>query len=289
MVDLSIIILSYNTKQLSLECITSIKEQYKKELDNEKFEIIVVDNNSTDGTLNALRRLKFKGFNLVESNENLGFSKGCNLGAKNANGEYLLFLNSDTQIKDQGFLKMLSFLKDKKEIGVLGGKLKNADGSSQLSAGKFYNLLNLFLMLLGLEGFASLRQSPNKITKVDWVSGACLMIKKSVFEKLGGFEKDIFMYLEDMELCFKAKKLGLSTYFYPEIMLYHKELGSSNRTFAISQIYKGILIFYKKHKSRQEYALAKLMLKGKAFILVVLGQIVNNKYLKETYGEALKI
>lgn len=285
--ELSIIILNYNTKDLTLDCINSIVDQYKKELTDNKFEIILVDNNSEDQSIEDFKKLKVLGLTIIESKENLGFAKGCNLGAKNSAGEYLLFLNSDTQIKDQGFLKMVNYLNDNKNIGILGGKLKNEDGTSQPSGGKFYNLFNLFLMLYGFNKF--LRESPNEIKKIDWVSGASLMIKRALFEKLGGFDKDIFMYLEDMELCFKAKTKGFSTYFYPNIMLFHKERGSGDKTFAIVNIYKGILIFYKKHKPKWQYYVARFMLKIKSILLVSLGKIMNNKYLKETYSEALKI
>jgi GT2 family glycosyltransferase len=285
--DLSIIILNYNTKDLTIACINSIVAQYKQELDNNKFEIILVDNLSSDGSLAAFKKIKLVGLRLIESKENLGFSKGCNLGAKNATGNFLLFLNSDTEIKDQGFIKMLQFFDDKKEIGILGGKLKNEDGTNQLSCGKFYNLFNLFLMLYGFN--KTLRESPNAIKKVDWVSGASLMIRRNIFAKLGGFDKDIFMYLEDMELCFKAKKKGFSTYFFPEIMLFHKEGRSSGRSFAVLNIYKSTLIFYKKNKNTFEYILAKCMLKFKALVLVVFGKLINNKYLERTYIDALKI
>lgn len=289
--ELSIIILNYKTKDLTAVCINSIVEQYKKELDENKFEIIVLDNDSKDESFEILSKLKASVSNLkvIESKENLGFSKGCNLAASNAKGEYLLFLNSDTEIKDQGFLKMLNYLSQNKNIGVLGGKLKNLDGTNQLSSGKFYSLFNLLLILLGFNELFGLRQSPNMIKKVDWVSGGCFMIKKDIFEKLKGFEKDFFMYLEDMELCFRVKKKGYFTYFYPEVMLFHKELGSSNRAFAVINIYKGILIFYKKHKSKQEFLLAKIMLKIKAIVLVVFGKISNNKYLIDTYSKALEI
>jgi hypothetical protein len=287
MVDLSIIILSFNTKDLTTACINAIIAQYKQELEKDQFEIILVDNASTDETVSAVKKMNIKGLKIIESKENVGFSKGCNLGAKNANGEHLLFLNSDTEIKDQGFLKMVDYLEknENEKVGILGGALKNADGTSQTSAGKFYNLLNLFLMLCGFDR----RVSPTKIQKVDWVSGASLMIRRKVFEQIGGFEKELFMYMEDVELCFKAKKKGFLTYFYPEISLYHKELGSSNRTFAILNIYRGILFFYKKHKSGPEYLIAKLMLKTKALVLKILGKLLKNKYLEETYSEALNI
>jgi len=285
--DLSIIILNYNTKDLTLTCIDAIVTQYSQELDNGKFEIVLIDNNSTDDSISIFKKLKLKNLKLIESKENTGFSRGCNLGAKNAAGNFLLFLNSDTEIKDQGFVKMLQYFDDKKTLGILGAKLKNEDGTNQLSSGKFYSLFNLFLMLFGFNKF--LRRSPNVIKKVDWVSGASLMIRKTTFQKLGGFDKDIFMYLEDMELCYRAKLKGLDTYFFPEIMLFHKEGRSSGRSFAVVNIYKGVLIFYRKHKSRLEYILAKFMLKIKAVALVVLGKILNNKYLQRTYKEALKI
>jgi GT2 family glycosyltransferase len=287
--ELSIIILNYNTRDLTLACIASIVDQYSQELDNGRFEIVLVDNASSDDSVSTFLNLKSKILNLkiIESKENTGFSKGCNLGAKHATGKYLLFLNSDTEIKDQGFLKMLQYFDDKKTLGIMGAKLKNEDGSNQLSCGKFYNLFNLFLMLFGFNKF--LRESPSLIKKVDWVSGAALMIRKSTFQTLGGFNKDIFMYLEDMELCFRAKEKGLDTYFFPEVMLFHKEGRSSGRTFAVVNIYKSVLIFYKKHKNNFQYKSARLMLKSKAMLLVILGKMLNNKYLQSTYTQCLEL
>lgn len=287
--ELSIIILNYNTKDLTISCINSVVEQYKQELENDTFEIILVDNASEDNSVEAFKKLKVKNLVIVESKENLGFSKGCNSGAKNAKGEFLLFLNSDTEIKDQGFAKMVDYLRKNEKIGILGGALKNENGTNQSSAGKFYNLLNLFLAMLGLERLGILRESPGRIKKVDWVSGACLMINKKNFEKIGGFEKELFMYAEDMELCYRAKKKGFLTYFYPEVTLFHKERGSSDRTFAILNIYKGILFFYKKHKPSWQFQIARFILFSKALLLVYLGKIMNNKYLEETYSKALKI
>lgn len=291
MVKLSIIILTYNTKDLTSECLKSISEQYEKELQKGEFEIILVDNASIDGTADAVLNLKPKMPNLkvIQNKENVGFSKGNNKGAKNAAGEFVLFLNSDTEVKDKGLLKMVEFLESNKHIVILGGKLENTNGSSQASAGKFYSIFNLFLMLIGGERLGLLRSSPARISKVDWVSGACMMVKRETFEKIGEFEEKLFMYMEDQELCFRAKKAGYLTYYYPFLSLLHKERGSSNRTFAIIHIYEGILLFYSKYKPKWQYNLAKLMLKTKALMLVVLGKIVNNKYLQDTYSQALKV
>ena len=289
MIKLSIVALSYNTKDLTLACLKSVVSQYKQKLEKKEFEVIVVDNNSSDNSVAEISNLKSQVSNLIiiQNKENLGFGKGCNLGAKSAKGKYVLFLNSDTQVFDKGFLSMIDFLDKNSNVAVLGGKLENNDGSIQRSCGKFYNLFNLLIMLLGLERFGFLRSSPNKIQKVDWVSGACMMVRADIFEKLTGFDEKLFMYMEDMEICFRANKLGFVTYFYPNVKLKHKSLGSSNRTFAIINIYKGILYFYSRHKTHLEYLVAKLFLITKAGILILVGLLTFNSELRGRYQKAI--
>ena len=284
MINLSIIILSFNTKKLTLDCVKSIFKVYKKNIENGEIEIIVSDNNSKDGTIEEIE--KIKGVKLVKNSENFGFSKGNNLGEKKANGKYILFLNSDTQIKDDGFLRMIDFMDENGKAGILGAKLTNPDGSSQKSCGNFYTLFSLLFTLFGKD--LIVRKNPDRMEKVDWVSGASLMIRKNIFEKIKGFDEDFFMYIEDMELCYRVKKLGFEIYFYPDIKLIHKELGSGNRTFAILNIYKGIIIFYKKHLIGQ-YPFVRFMLFVKALVSLVIGVLANNYYLKKTYFSALKI
>jgi len=313
MIILSIIILSYNTKELTRRCIESLVQQYKEELENGEIEIIVVDNGSKDGTIEILKSIRLaqdpefiegqvqndkrdsgsstrmtRKITIIQNEKNLGFAKGCNIGSKKSKGKYILFLNSDTETLDRGFLKMTEFLDANSTIGILGGKLLNPDSSPQPSAGKFYTLFNLFLMLTGMEVFLGIRKSPNTISKVDWVSGGCMMVKKSLFEKLSGFDENFFMYIEDMEMCFRANKLGSATYFYPDVKVLHKELGSSSRSFAIINIYKGILHFYAKHKNYFQYVTAKAMLIVKAKIATVIGIITGNSSLINTYSEAIK-
>jgi GT2 family glycosyltransferase len=124
---------------------------------------------------------------------------------------------------------------------------------------------------------------------VDWVSGACMMMKAAVFKKIGGFEEKLFMYMEDVELCFRAKQKGYLTYYYPFISLVHKETGSSSKTFAIIHIYEGILLFYRKYKPKWQYNLAKFLLTAKALIVKNVGRIIGNKYYINTYGQALEL
>lgn len=290
MTILSTIILNYNTKDLILKCLKAIRDQYQNQLVLGEFEVIIVDNGSSDGSVESIEKeiKEAKNISLIKNKENLGFSKGNNLGAKRAKGRYLLFLNSDTQILDQGFLKMVNFLESHEKVGILGGRLKNLDGSSQESVGKFYNLFNVFLMLLGAERLGLLRGSPKKEKKVDWVSGACLMIKNNLFKKIGGFDENFFMYVEDMEISFEANLRGFSTFFYPDVNLLHRELGSSNKTFAILNIHKGLLYFYKKYKPFWQYLILYLLLKLKSSLGIIFGMIFNNRSLKETYLKAFK-
>lgn len=281
---LSIVVLSFNTKKLTLDCIHSILNIYKKDIDNGEIEIIVSDNNSQDGTVESLK--KEKKVKIVENDKNYGFSKGNNIGARKAFGKYLLFLNSDTLIKDAGFLGMIKFMEQNEKVGILGAKLTNPNKTVQKSCGNFYTFFNLLFTLFGKD--VLVRKSPDKIQRVDWVSGASLMIRKDLFNVLKGFDEDFFMYIEDMELCLRTKKLGYQTYFYPNVGLIHRELGSGNRSFAILSIYKGILLLYKKHFGWQ-YPFARFILFIKASLSLAIGVFTNNNYLKKTYFEALRI
>lgn len=280
MTQLTIIILSYNTKQLTIKCIESIILQYEKQLNDGVFEIIIVDNSSTDNTVSAIRQFNNETINkikIIKNKENYGFSKGNNIGARLAKGKYLLFLNSDTEVKNRGLAGMVTFLDNNKHVGVLGGE----------EAGNFYNLLSLSIMLIGGQRVGIGRFIPKKLRPVDWVSGAALMTRRQLFEKLHGFDEKFFMYVEDMELCFRAKKMGFLTFFYPDVEILHKKLGSSNREFAILNIYKGLLYFYKKNTNFIEYTVVKLLLVTKACFALAIGILTYNKYLISTYRKAL--
>lgn len=288
---LSIVILSYNRLNLLLNCLGSIRKQFDSELKARDLEIIIVDNKSDGSVLeNIEKKIRgVPGVSLIKNKENLGFSKGCNFGAKKAKGEFVLFLNSDTQIRDRGLIKMVNFLKQNQDAAVAGGRLLNSDESSQPSFGKFYNLANFFVMLFGGQRLGLIKGSSDKILKVDWVTGACFMVNKNIFNKLGGFDEKIFMYMEDMEYCYRAKMSGFSTYYYPSARIIHKEQGSSSRTFAVLNIYKGILYFYKKHKNNLEFQIVRSFLFLKAITVYLLGRLTNNSYYTNTYGQALGI
>lgn len=271
----------------------SLYQQFADEFKHNKVELIIVDNASGDDSVNVIQKeiakKQYKNVHLIANKNNAGFGAGCNLGTKHAKGEYFVFLNNDTVVKDKGILKMAEYLNERKGIAILGGQLRNFDGSLQASAGAFYTPVNAFLLLAGMQKFGLLDKSPSTITQVDWVKGGLFMIRSKVFQKLGGFDERIFMYTEDMELCYRANMAGYKVYFYPYVKVLHADQGSSNRTFAIVNIYKNLLYFYKKHRTHQEYLFLKSLLKTKAYSLLVVGKITKNHYLIKTYEEALKV
>ncbi len=292
--ELSIIIVSYNTKKLTKECLDSIIKSLSGS--SITYEIIVVDNNSTDGSVevlkNLVRQLADRNLELITSKTNLGFGKGNNLGVKHAQGEYILLLNTDMLVLNNAIEKLFKFYKqNENKIHFLGGKLLNADRSEQPSAAHFFSLLVVFATLFLRGDYWGLtRFSPNKTTQVDWLSGACILTKKKYYDKLYGFDKEIFMYMEEVDLLYRARKLGLYTYFFPEAKFIHYGSGSSaKRTFPILQVYKGFLYFYNKHRTKTATFVLRIMLKLKARIAVLIGKVTKNRYLIETYEKAYQL
>lgn len=270
----------------------SLYQQFEKEFNQGKIELIIVDNSSNDGSVQAIeeeiKSKKYNGVVLITNKINTGFGAGCNKGAQIAKGSYLLFLNNDTVVRDKSILKMADFLNNNPDAAILGGQLKNTDGTLQESAGKFYTLGNAFLLLYTSRTFGNRETNPAKISPVDWVKGALFMVRHDVFDTLSGFDEKIFMYGEDMELCYRAHLLKYKVYFYPDTNITHIEHGSANRSFAIVNIYKNLLYFYKKHRPYSEYITLKVLLQTKAVILLIFGNITKNTYLVQTYSSALR-
>ncbi len=278
---LSIIIINYKTPDL----IKSAVESIQKNVPSDLAEIIVVENGSGPHHVKKLQKLRDeKNFKLIISETNLGFASGCNFGAQMAKGKNLLFLNSDTSVSF-GIAEMARELKE--HVGIIGGKIMNEDGTVEKSTSSFYHPWHLLLMLLGGERFGLDRKSPNTFMKVDWVSGGFMMIQKEIFDKLSGFDEDYFMYVEDMDLSFRAKKLGFDTYFYPNAQIIHKKHGSSNRQFATVNIYKSLKIFYKKNSNSLEYNISVALLYVKAVVALAVGKIFGKQNLVETYSQIL--
>ncbi|MDO9028690.1 MAG: glycosyltransferase family 2 protein [Candidatus Roizmanbacteria bacterium] len=291
--DLSIVIVSYNTKKITEACLESVNRSLEKT--KIKYEIVVIDNGSHDGSPQLLETMSQDNHNNLvykQTDQNLGFGKGTNLGVKITQGKYILLLNSDTIVLNRAIEKLYNFyLKNEKQVHFLGAKLLNRDLTSQPSACRFFTLPVVFATLL-LKGdyWGLTRSSPNKFCQVDWVSGACIMTTKKLYQRLNGFDKNIFMYMEEVDLLYRAKKLGLNTFFYPEAKIIHLgSASSSGKTFPILQVYRGFIFFYKKHYSVFHLLMLHIILKSKAVIAYLIGKIKNDSYLIKTYGEAFKL
>ena len=295
--DLSIVIVSYNTRKITHQCLESIYKSFRsyKSKDAPTFEIVLIDNASTkDDSVTYLTDYakKHKNIQFVANGTNTGFGPANNQGVKLAKGTYTLLLNSDTIVLKDAIHKLFSFYKKNENTKhFVGPKLFNKDMTPQPSAASFYSLPIIFgaLFLRG-DYWGLTRYSPKILRKVDWVSGACIMTQKKYFEKVGGFDETIFMYMEEVDLLYRAKKMQMNTYYYPKSRLVHLGAASSNgKTFPILQVYRGFLFFYKKHHSRLALFFLRFLLRLKAALAWFLGFIINNNYLKHTYEEAFKV
>jgi GT2 family glycosyltransferase len=232
--DLSIIIVNWNSKEYVHKCLDSILAE-RRDLD---YEIIVIDSASFDGCSEMVRK-EYPQVHFIQSRENLGFSKANNLAFQSAAGEFLLFLNPDTEIVGPAIQLLYSALKSLPNAGAIGGKLLNSDGTLQTSCVQaFPTILNQVLDAealrrltprAGLWGMKAIFESGEKVSEVDMISGACLMMRRTVFERIGLFSAEYFMYAEDVDLCYKSRKLGFTNYYAGEAVIVHHGGGSSQQ------------------------------------------------------------
>ncbi|MCR4326103.1 MAG: glycosyltransferase family 2 protein [Candidatus Roizmanbacteria bacterium] len=287
-IDLSILVLSYNTKDLTLRCLETI---YAHPPTNGSYEVLVLDNQSTDGSAAAVAAA-YPQVRLYASKVNMGFGKGNNYLARKAHGTVLLLLNSDIEVMKGSLTRLYEcYQVHHKEVGFMGGKLLNPDKTPQPSCGPFYRLPIVFgaLFLRG-DYWGLTRWSPDRFTIVDWVSGACIITSKQAYNALKGFDERIFMYMEEIDLLYRARKSGSLTAVCPDAQFIHYGSASSQgRTKPILNVYKGFIYFYTKHHDAVSLFILKRMLQLKALGGYTLGLLLGNDYLKKTYGKALRM
>lgn len=232
-VNLSIVIPSYNTKKLLTDCLQSI-EGSKSSM---SYEIIVVDNASSDGSQDMVRS-KFPKTILIRNKKNKGFACAVNQGWKIAKGEYVLFLNSDTIVQDNSLEVLLNYLQDEPEAGAVSGKLTLRDGNIDLDTHRgFPSPWSSLTFFLGLENifpksklFSQYHQGwkdLNNIHEIDAGSGALLMVVRKVLEEVNGWDEGYFFYGEDIDLCYRIKQRGYKIFFHPGTKVMHYKGASS--------------------------------------------------------------
>ncbi len=280
----SVLIVSYNVKQYIIHCIDSInKSDYTGQI-----EIIVVDNNSFDGSLDEIKS-KMKSVICIQNDVNVGFGKAINQTARIASGKYYLILNPDTIIEESTISTFINYLEKDNMIGMIGPKIVNSDGSLQKGSKRSFPTISVALpKLIGLDklfpnskwaGHYNLNYlNPDEIHKVDAISGSCMFIRSELFNKIGGFDEQFFMYGEDLDLCYQVHQLGFEVHYLPttQIMHYQGESVKSAPYDSLNAFYQAMILFSEKHFSKSRSILSKLVIRSGIYFRKLIS-IINEK------------
>jgi len=292
--DLSFIIINYNLAKEIDNCLCSLLKTINSP-NQIKYEIIIVDNNSPGKGLSEVE-LKFKkeNINFYYLNENLGFGKGCNYGFSKASGEYICFLNPDTIIKEDIFLPIIDLFKSDNSIGIIGPKQQTKspffDFSAGFSPNIFFELFNLFGLGVYFEAFIIYfytRLKSDREIIVNWILGAAIFVKTELFKKIDGFDRDYFMFFEEVDLCRKVSDLGYKIIYYPTLDIYHIGSVSGKKDYCLYTIrtYSSKDIFISKHfKNLHKLvmkALLRIQLISQIFIWTVLFPVNRQKSIQK--------
>lgn len=242
MLDLSIIIVNFNSKNLLKDCLQSINQNIRKI----SYEIIVIDNHSSDGSPDMVKN-EFPQVKLIKNLENLGFAKANNQGLNINQARYAMLLNNDTLVKESALDKMVEFMDSHPEAGACGAKLLNIDGSIQRQGG-----------VLGKKFWFS-----KEPISVDFVIGAALLVKKEVVEKVGLMDEHLFFYNDDLDWCTSIRHAGWKIFFLPQAEITHYGGYSSRRTFIpklFIEGFKGGLYYCRKHYGEVPFHIYRLAL-----------------------------
>ena len=269
MIPLSIIIVSFNTKEITKKCLLSLKNNFVKY--PLEYEVIVIDNNSRDGTTEVILDMQkqWKNLHVFLNKKNLGFGKGSNFGLEKSKGKYILYLNSDAIVSDIDFRDLIKIMEIQKDIGALTVKVVLPTGEIDPASHRgFPTLWRSFTYFSGLEkfffnvpvlnrlfgGYHLVDLDLNNIHEIDVPTGAFLLSKRVILNKLSGFDKDYFAYGEDIEMAFQIKKLGYKIIYYPLWQVLHlksvsglKKKNTDVQKKTNHYFYDSMKIFYSKH------------------------------------------
>jgi len=269
MLDVSICIVNWNTRELLANCLHSIFADDQRVT----FDVIVVDNASHD-TSPDMVRADFPQVHLIANNENLGFARANNQAFSLAKGRHVLLLNSDTIVLQDALLKMVKYLDEHQLIGVVGPKLLNLDRTLQRSCWRgFPSLRSAFVAAFYLwrlvphsrlvQSTESLDIPDDKPIEVDHVLGACMLVRREVINQVGGMDEELFLFLEETEWCYRIKKRGWEVHFLPwaEIIHVGQQSVHQNPEQTLPEKYRNYVWFYKKYEnpSKMQLALLKLV------------------------------
>lgn len=254
-IRISIVIVNYKVPECLKEALHSLRQADIYD----KSEVIVVDNASNDNSEEIITK-EFPEVQWIQLKSNIGFGKACNVGVRNACGEYLLILNPDTVVGTSTLADAYAFMKSHPEVGLLGPKILNQDGTLQASCRRsfptpsvaFYHFSGLSKLFPKSRRFGRYNvtyMDPNESAEVDAVSGSFMFIPRNLFEKIDGFDKRFFMYGEDLDLCWRIREHGYKVWYFPTIEIIHRKGKSSARRQLHSRIafYEAMILFSRKY------------------------------------------
>lgn len=266
--ELSVILINYNDKDNLKECLLSLQEHLSPSL----AEILVVDNSSSDGSVDFLQQ-HFPEVRLICNSENVGYARANNQGIRESRGKYILLLNTDTVVYPYTLNVLLEEIKANVRAGAAGPLLFSRSGECQVSFGRKVSFWGELLQKGFLNAYfkSKLKRSKKK-REVDWLSGACLMSRRDVLEEAGLFDGSFFLYFEDIDLCTRIRQKGWTLIFQPQARVLHKGGASTSNKRLLSRFHyrKSQLYFYRKHNSRASLFFLRVYLRLIFFVLWAL-------------------
>lgn len=270
---LSIVIVNFNGEKYLHSCLDSITENLTI-----SYEVIIVDNNSSDNSILIIKN-EYHWVKLIQIDDNMGFSKGNNYGVKRARGTFILLLNNDTILRTD-VVAAINILRNNQKVGLIGGKMLGTDGEYRYSAGRFPRPHRIFMISKMLEtgeyfkkGNFPVRLNEKGYT-VDFVEGSFMLLRKSFWNKIGGFDENFFMYGEDVDLCYRIKKAGFDIIYYPSVEYIHLSGFNPKRDLFIVQ---GIIIFHKKWSPKVILYIVYFILLIRSMLKLTLAKTINEK------------
>ena len=246
--QVSIILINYKTKDLTINAINSVIEK----TEGIEYEIFVVDNNSQDGSIEAIEKA-FPNINIIKNSVNAGFGDGNNIAIRQAYGKYILCLNTDTILINNAVKIMFDFMETNSDVGVCGGNLYDADLKSVMSYANFPNFWNSMSVSWLLKKIFPVLRNHKEIKNlkdVDFITGADIFFRKTVLDKIGIFDEQFFMYSEEVDLCKRIKNDGFKIKIVPDAKIIHLE-GKSTKNFwnNTKMRVKSKYLYARKHQS----------------------------------------
>ncbi len=290
---LSVVIVNWNVKDLLRRCLNSVLEGLRSDNGQQlSCQIVVVDNASDDGSVGMLRE-EFPHVHLIANKENLGFTRGNNQGIAFSNGRYVLLLNPDTEILGDALGEMVVYMEAHHRVGALGPQLLDPDGQVQSSRRRFPNLGTAYVESTFLQQwfpesdilkrYYVLDGSDDETQSVDWVVGACLLMRRETLEEVGLLDERFFMYSEELDWCYRAKELGWEVVYLPTAQVIHYVGKSSEQVLPLRhiQFQRSKVLFFKKHHGYWSGETLRLFLLATylwQMILEVLKWLVSHKW-----------